>query len=206
MVKIYNLRTDLINFVDMALPPRDKRHQYLSFEGLHYINTDIMDFKERLGRIYSREVWRDVLNPDMTKDLQFQLGISSAGYFLGTTLLYTFIRDPMLRLCHRLIACSIARRSQAPKKVTMTNLFYLRRMDVGSVNIPYLLAKYLRLFASRRKRKAMIYGGQFVARLVKHFRLLTKERLQGLTDQRGSPMLRLVPEIAKGALHVDDSG
>ncbi|GJS95230.1 hypothetical protein Tco_0802198 [Tanacetum coccineum] len=53
-------------------------------------------------------------------------------------------------------------------------------MDVGSVNIPYLLARYLRLFASRRKHEAMISGGQFVARLAEHFRLLTEKRLQGL--------------------------
>ncbi|GJT91730.1 hypothetical protein Tco_1080575 [Tanacetum coccineum] len=63
----------------------------------------------------------------------------------------------------------------------MTDLFYLRGMDVGSVNVPYLLAQYLRLFASRRKQGAMISGGQYVARLGEHFGLLTEERLQGLT-------------------------
>ncbi|GJS94232.1 hypothetical protein Tco_0801200 [Tanacetum coccineum] len=46
----------------------------------------------------------------------YWVGISSAGNFLGTTPSYTLIRDPMLRLCHRLIACSIAGRSQAPEK------------------------------------------------------------------------------------------
>nr|GEW43245.1 hypothetical protein [Tanacetum cinerariifolium] len=55
------------------------------------------------------------------------------------------------------------------------------RLDVGSVNIPYLLARYLRRFATGRKKGALISGGQFVARLVEHFRLLTEERLQGLT-------------------------
>ncbi|GJU39180.1 hypothetical protein Tco_1192137 [Tanacetum coccineum] len=44
---------------------------------------------------------------------------------------------------YRLITCSIAGRSQAPEKVTVTILFFLRGMDVGSVNIPYLLARYL---------------------------------------------------------------
>ncbi|GKF97113.1 hypothetical protein Tco_0292934, partial [Tanacetum coccineum] len=53
------------------------------------------------------------------------------------------IRDPILRLCHRLIACSIAEWSQAPKKVTVTDLFYLRGMDIDSVNVPYLLARLL---------------------------------------------------------------
>ncbi|GKA94887.1 hypothetical protein Tco_0816925 [Tanacetum coccineum] len=44
-------------------------------------------------------------------------GISSKGDFLGTPPSYTLIRDPMLRLCYRLIACSITGRSQAPKKI-----------------------------------------------------------------------------------------
>ncbi|GJV60305.1 hypothetical protein Tco_1466405 [Tanacetum coccineum] len=86
------------------------------------------------------------------------MGISSAGDFLGTTPSYTLIRDPILRLCHRLIACSIVGRSQAPEKVTVTDLFYLRGMDVSSVNVPYLLA-----------------------RLAEHFGLLTAEILGGLT-------------------------
>ncbi|GKF46065.1 hypothetical protein Tco_0135867 [Tanacetum coccineum] len=90
---------------------------------------------------------------------------------------YTLIRDPTMRLCHRLIACSIAGRSQAPEKVTVTDLFYLRGIDADSVNVPYLLARYLRLFASGRKQGAMISGGQYVARLAEHFGLLTKERL-----------------------------
>ncbi|GJX26579.1 hypothetical protein Tco_0232875 [Tanacetum coccineum] len=42
----------------MALPPRDQRHQYLRYDGLQYTDADITDFKERLGRIYSREIHR----------------------------------------------------------------------------------------------------------------------------------------------------
>ncbi|GJY50946.1 hypothetical protein Tco_0441793 [Tanacetum coccineum] len=69
--------------------------------------------------------------------------ISTDGDFLGPPPSYTLIRDPVLRLCHRMIAHSIAGRSRAPEKVTVTNLFYLRGMDVGSVNIPHLLGRYL---------------------------------------------------------------
>ncbi|GKC44040.1 hypothetical protein Tco_1061762 [Tanacetum coccineum] len=89
--------------------------------------------------------------------------------------------DSILRICHRLIACSIAGRSQAPEKVTVTDLFYLRGMDVDLVNVPYLLARYLRLFAAGRKSGAHISRGQFVARLAEHFGLLTAEILGGLT-------------------------
>nr|GFC68138.1 hypothetical protein [Tanacetum cinerariifolium] len=47
----------------------------------------------------------------------------------------------------------------APDKVTITDLFYLRGMGVGSVNVHYLLSRYLRLFSSGRKQGAMISGG-----------------------------------------------
>ncbi|GKE18784.1 hypothetical protein Tco_1426361 [Tanacetum coccineum] len=112
--------------------------------------------------------------PDKGDLSAYWVGISSIGDFLGITPSYTLIKDLMLRPCHRLIAFSTAGRSQAPKKVTVTGLFYLRGMDVGSVNIPYLLTRYIRMFASGRKRGAMISGGQFVARLAKHFGLLTE--------------------------------
>ncbi|GJX15076.1 hypothetical protein Tco_0206834 [Tanacetum coccineum] len=124
---------------------------------------------------------RIVFDVMFTSQTTLHVGISSAGNFLGITPSYTLIRDLMLRLCHMWIAYNITERSQAPKKVTVTDLFYLRGMDVVLVNIPYLLARYLRMFALRRKRGAMITGGQFVAPLVEHFGLLTEERLQGLT-------------------------
>ncbi|GKD64875.1 hypothetical protein Tco_1306983 [Tanacetum coccineum] len=89
--------------------------------------------------------------PDKGDLRDYWIGISSARDFLGTTPSYTAIRDPILRLCHKLIAYSIAGRSQAPEKVTVTDLFYLRGMDVDLVNVPYLLARYLRLFAAGRK-------------------------------------------------------
>ncbi|GJU56475.1 hypothetical protein Tco_1230189 [Tanacetum coccineum] len=109
--------------------------------------------------VYWAESARQI--PDKGDLRDYWMGISSAGDFLGTTPFYTAIRDPILRLCHRLIACSIVGRSQVPKKVTMTDLFYLKGIDVGSINDPYLLARYLRLFAARRKSGAHIFGGQF---------------------------------------------
>ncbi|GKE88723.1 hypothetical protein Tco_1566198, partial [Tanacetum coccineum] len=75
--------------------------------------------------------------------IAYWIRISSARDFLGTPPSYTLFKDPMLRLCHRLIACSITRRSQALEKVTVTDLFYLRGIDVDSVNVPYLLAREL---------------------------------------------------------------
>ncbi|GKC85046.1 hypothetical protein Tco_1140763 [Tanacetum coccineum] len=59
--------------------------------------------------------------------------IAFDGGFLSTFPSYTYIRDPLRRLCHRLIAFSISGRCLAPKKVTATDLFYLRSMDEGTM-------------------------------------------------------------------------
>ncbi|GKC89387.1 hypothetical protein Tco_1150036 [Tanacetum coccineum] len=137
------------------------------------------------GKGYLHDYWR---------------GISTDGDFLGPPPSYTLIRDLMLRLFHRMMAYNIAGRSQAPKKVTVTDLFYLRWLDVGSVNIPYLLARYLRRFAAGRKSRAHISRGQFVAHLAAHFGLLIAKILVGLTVI--SPELPIIDIAMLVRLHI----
>ncbi|GJU01301.1 hypothetical protein Tco_1111639 [Tanacetum coccineum] len=87
-----------------------------------------------LGRARRRLSWRQFI---LALGLQTNEEMQTIGFgaYWADTSSYTLIRDPILRLCHRLIACSIVGRSQAPKKVTVTGLFYLRGMDVGSLPI-----------------------------------------------------------------------
>ncbi|GJR37345.1 hypothetical protein Tco_1213029 [Tanacetum coccineum] len=94
------------------------------------------------------------------------------------------------RLCQRMIAYSISGRGQAPEKVTGVDLFYLRNIDLGTTNVPHLLAQYLFRHAEGRKSRARLSGGHFIRRLVMHFGLVSDEGLRGM-DQRGSRLLRL---------------
>nr|GEW96690.1 hypothetical protein [Tanacetum cinerariifolium] len=207
IIYVNNLNTYSENDIDKAdVPsfpsPEPTRHLYLRFEGLEYTDANIAYFEMRLVRSITERFGEAILDIDAAGTLQVQLGgakrrmswreiilalglhttremqtaifglywtesarqisdkgdlsaywmgISSEGDFLGTPLSYNLIRDPMLR-----------------------------GMDVGSFNIPYLLARYLRRFDSTRKQRGMISRGQFTARLAEHFRLLTEERLQGL--------------------------
>ncbi|GKG58768.1 hypothetical protein Tco_0594538, partial [Tanacetum coccineum] len=66
--------------------------------------------------------------------------ISSDRDFLGPAPSYVFIQDPVRRLCHMIIAYSISGRGQAAKKVTGIDLFYLRSMDRGTINVLHPLA------------------------------------------------------------------
>nr|GEV83336.1 hypothetical protein [Tanacetum cinerariifolium] len=183
-----------------------QRHPYLRFEGLEYTDADIAYFEERLGKIYERGVHRvkvfnfGGLNDLMAEGLHGRMlvehrdaqgqsvrGISSKGDFLGSAPSYIAIKDPMLRLCHRLIVCSVAGRSHAPKKVIATNLFYLMSMDVDSVNILYLLTRYLRRIDSGRKHKELISRD-------------TPRPERQPDDAAGAP------EITEGATNVDEDG
>ncbi|GJZ65672.1 hypothetical protein Tco_0622368 [Tanacetum coccineum] len=128
------------------------------YHGLEYTDEDIADFKEKVKRIYSREIhrlggarrrlsWRQFIlalglhTEEEMKSLSFARDISTDGDFLGPPPSYTLIRDLVLRLCHRMLAHS----------------------------------------TTGRKSEAYISGGQFVARLAEYFGLLTAKILGGLT-------------------------
>ncbi|GJX59146.1 hypothetical protein Tco_0290536 [Tanacetum coccineum] len=219
------------SFEDMALPPREQRHQFLRVpvfdfggspnlmaEGLsarmlmeHQEDKEVSLFTSRACRrlfvirgslvhelileFYNTfRFGQAILDLGTLGALQFRLGgarrcMSWKEFILALGLhtdeemqtarfapSYTMIRDPILRLCHRLSACSIAGRSQAPKK-----------------------------------SEAHISRGQFVARLAAHFGLLTAEILGGLMVISLSFLLLIwlsccSPAVAEDAPVVDEGG
>ncbi|GJU79136.1 hypothetical protein Tco_1276206 [Tanacetum coccineum] len=194
--EMQELSNQLQELADRDFPVKDytrevHRVQVFNFGGLPNLMAEelsarmLMEHRDAQGMSsFTSRSWRrlfDIKGPLVHELILEFLRISSTGDFLGTTPSYTSIQDLILRLCHRLIACSIAGRSQAPEKVTVTDLFYLRGMGVSSVNVPYVLARYLRFFAAGRNSGALIFGGEFVAQLAEHFGLLMEERLRGLT-------------------------
>ncbi|GJZ47951.1 hypothetical protein Tco_0601783 [Tanacetum coccineum] len=88
-----------------------------------------------LGGVKLRKSWREFILGIGLHNAEEIESVGFSAYWAES------VRDSMLRLCHRLIACSIAERSQAPEKVIVTDLFYSMGMDVGSINIAYLLAR-----------------------------------------------------------------
>nr|GEY84995.1 hypothetical protein [Tanacetum cinerariifolium] len=117
---------------DMALPPRDQRYQYLRYEGLQYTDADTIDFKTRLGKIYRGELG------GVRHHMGWREFILAMGLHTG---------DKIESVGFGAYWAESA--SQIPDKGNLG-------MDVSSVNVSYLLARYLRLFASGKKHGAMI--------------------------------------------------
>ncbi|GKC71557.1 hypothetical protein Tco_1117440 [Tanacetum coccineum] len=135
------------------------------------------------------------LIPDKGDLSDYWVEMSYGRDFLKGAPSYTYIKDPARRLRHRLISYNIFGRGQAPKKVTATDLFYLRSMDRGAANVPYLLAQYLFRHAEGRKSDARLSGGHFIGRLAHHFGLVSDDGLGGL-----SVVARELPLIDIGKL------
>ncbi|GKC66746.1 hypothetical protein Tco_1099344 [Tanacetum coccineum] len=133
----------------MALPHREQRHQYLRFREVLLDLDAPSTIQFQLGGSKRRMSWRQfilALRLHTVEEMElpgfarywseskrmihgkgdlhdYWTSISTDGDFLGPPPFYTLIRDPVLRLCHRMMAHSIAGRSQAPEKVTVTGLF-----------------------------------------------------------------------------------
>ncbi|GKA07934.1 hypothetical protein Tco_0687265 [Tanacetum coccineum] len=65
-------------------------------------------------------------------------------------------------------------------KVIRVDIFYIRTMDCGTANVPYLLAQYLFHHAEGRMSRARLSGGHFIGRLTAHFGLVSDQGLRGL--------------------------
>ncbi|GKA99127.1 hypothetical protein Tco_0827064, partial [Tanacetum coccineum] len=94
----------------------------------------------------------------------------------------------------------------APKKVTVTDLFYLRSMDQWAVNVPYLLVQYLFRHVKGRKSGAKLSRGHFIRHLAHHFGLVSDDGLRGLSigAERQPVVVATAPGDAKDALDIDE--
>ncbi|GJS17626.1 hypothetical protein Tco_0412098 [Tanacetum coccineum] len=127
-----------------------------------------------------RDYWAgsDRLIPDKGDIKDYWIEIYSDRDFLGAAPSYVRIRDPVRRLCHRIIAYSISDRGQAPEKVTGVYLFYLQG----------------------RNSKVRLSGRHFIGHLAMYFGLVSDEGLRGL--QVVAPELPLIDLHEIGRLHI----
>lgn len=129
-----DLGLDTIDTLVFRLGGVDRRmsmRQFILAFGLH--------IEEEMASPGFAAYWADSLRivPDQGLLGDYWDRISSGGDSTTTTPSYTLIREPMRRLCHHLIALSIAGRGQSPEKVNTLDLFILRSTDEGLVvNIP----------------------------------------------------------------------
>ncbi|GKB73996.1 hypothetical protein Tco_0935408 [Tanacetum coccineum] len=99
--------------------PRAERHLWFRYEGHDYTDAIIQDYEERLGRIYDRRANRiqildfEELTEEIGQTMTDRLWMDHSGAD-GQ------IRDPLKRLCHCLIAFTIAGRGLTVVVIDLT--------------------------------------------------------------------------------------
>ncbi|GJT83251.1 hypothetical protein Tco_1057593 [Tanacetum coccineum] len=112
-LKTIYLCIDSVLLANMApLPPRDQRQPWLRYQVEGYTKDIVHNYEQRLEMTFGSER----VIPDKGDLRDYWIEISSDRDFLGPAPSYVFIQDPVRRLCHRMISCSIYSRGQAPKK------------------------------------------------------------------------------------------
>ncbi|GKA70231.1 hypothetical protein Tco_0776295 [Tanacetum coccineum] len=111
----------------------------------------------RVGGARRRITWRQFI---MALGLHTAEEMAEDGFqkywdFLGSVPSYVYIRDPVRRICHRMIFCNISGKGQAPEKVT--GMLREGRVELG------------------------LSGGYFIGRLAAYFGLVSDEGLRGLS-------------------------
>ncbi|GKC20615.1 hypothetical protein Tco_1022765 [Tanacetum coccineum] len=158
------------------------RVHILDFEGL---TPDMrQDLAKRMRMVYTGDDGHEDQRRDGIRSLGLHIAEEMAedgfkAYWLGSERLILDKGD----LSDYWVKISSGRdflRGQTPEKVTATDLFYLRSMDRGVANIPYMLAQYLFKHAEGRKSGARLCRGHFIRRLAHHFGLVSDDALRGL--------------------------
>ncbi|GKC45392.1 hypothetical protein Tco_1063114 [Tanacetum coccineum] len=160
--KIYNRQVHQVQFLDFDVLTEDMKQDMT--ERLMMEHTDAQGHFQ-MGGLRRQLGWRQfmaILGLHTVKEME--TGGFRAYWDARLRVIASKAEEPLRRLCHRLIAFTIAGRDQTPEKVTTIYLFFLRSMDEGTVvNVPYLLAQYLFRFSLVRKKGAQMSEVTWVA-------------------------------------------
>ncbi|GJW76804.1 hypothetical protein Tco_0138486 [Tanacetum coccineum] len=106
------MRRDLAVRLRMVYTGEDRKQMSDTKMGLDVADTLCF----QLGGVRRRMAWSERIVPDKGDLRDYLIKISSDRDFLGSAPSYVHIKDPVRRLCHRMIACTISGRGHGPKK------------------------------------------------------------------------------------------
>ncbi|GJR19068.1 hypothetical protein Tco_0967595 [Tanacetum coccineum] len=197
--QVYNWETTKY---DMALPPRDQRHEWLRFDIQGYPKEEKQEFETRLANIYYRKIHQ-------IEVLDFDRGVDGEDLFMSS------IRKELLGICGPLARefqlGGLRRQLDMRQLISVMGLHTeeemqtegfrayweagLRRIVTKADLVDYWARiasdcdflgpppsyEPLRRYAWGRREGGQMSGGHFIAQLGIHFGVITEQSLQGLT-------------------------
>nr|GEZ67930.1 hypothetical protein [Tanacetum cinerariifolium] len=95
------------------------------------------------------------------------------------------IKNPVLRMLHKLITYGLSQRTTGYDKIQKNNLWLLSMFDArhqnGYANVAWLIARWMQRKRASTQGDNMIYYGQFITNLSRKARFLSDEVLRSLS-------------------------
>ncbi|GJR37911.1 retrotransposon ORF1 [Tanacetum coccineum] len=162
--------------------------------GGHAHNLTLLKFARRLGLYHADELEKDGF------DVYFQRGLHSDDHFntqeywlsisreenLGLSRSHTStIRNPILRVVHKMITYGLCQRTTGYDKIQKNDLWLLSMFDAryqnGYADVAWLIARWMKRKGASTQKESQICCGQFITKIARKARVLPDVVLRSLS-------------------------
>ncbi|GJU44863.1 hypothetical protein Tco_1202129, partial [Tanacetum coccineum] len=158
-------------------------------------NLTLLEFARRLGLYQAIELEEEgfnvyfeggLCNNDNFNDHDYWLSISRKDN-LGLSRSHTStIRNLILRVIHKMITYGLCQRMNGYDKIQKNDLWLLGMFDArhqnGYANVAWVIARWMKRKGAGTQKESQICYGQFISKLARKCRVLTKDVVRSLSD------------------------
>ncbi|GJY80926.1 hypothetical protein Tco_0493677 [Tanacetum coccineum] len=160
----------------------------------HAFSWTLLEFEKRLGLYNSEEIEEEGF------DVYFQGGLRSDEHFNAQEYWLSIsreenlslsrshasiIRNPVLRVLHKMITYGLCQRTTRYDKIQKNDLSLLSMFDArnqnGYANVAWLISRWMKRKEAGSQKESMICCGQFIMKIAKRKNLLSEEVLNSLS-------------------------
>ncbi|GJT15086.1 hypothetical protein Tco_0873792 [Tanacetum coccineum] len=154
----------------------------------------LLEFARRLGLYQAVELEEDGFNVYFEGGLRNDDNFNAQDYWLsisrednlGLSRSHTStIRNPILRVIHKMITYGLCQRTTGYDKVQKNDLWLLSMFDArhqnGYANVAWVIARWMKRKGAGTQKESQICCGQFISKLARKCRVLTEDVVRSLS-------------------------
>ncbi|GJU90333.1 hypothetical protein Tco_1302756 [Tanacetum coccineum] len=154
----------------------------------------LLEFARRLGLYQAVELEKDGFNVYFEGGLRSDDNFNATNYWLSISREENLslsrshtstIRNPILRVIHKMITYGLCQRTTVYDKVQKNDLWLLSMFDArhknGYTNVAWVIAKWMKRKGAGTQKESQICCGQFISKLARKCMVLTKDVVRSLS-------------------------
>ncbi|GKC75247.1 gag protease polyprotein [Tanacetum coccineum] len=154
----------------------------------------LLEFARRLGLYQAVELEEDGFNVYFEGGLRSDDNFNATNYWLSISREENLslsrshtstIRNPILRVIHKMITYGLCQRTTGYDKVQKNDLWLLSMFDArhqnGYANVAWVIAKWMKRKGAGTQKESQICCGQFISKLARKCRVLTEDVVRSLS-------------------------